>query len=152
MKSAVLTTNPQNESLAVVLASEPEPSGCYHLATIGDDPGRALPVELDPALGYLASFTSEDSRRVQRQALATVARLLRHDLTGCDHHTAIAGIAWHRLNNSVVKAIATKLATAKTASGETVSPATANRKLDAVRAVLRQACRELRSSRISMLL
>ncbi len=91
-----------------------------------------LQIDQNPAIGYLAALRTEEGRRVQRQALASVARLLRHDLTDAPHHQAILSIEWHCLNNAHLKAIATRLATLH-------SPKTANRKLDAVRGVLKQA-------------
>ncbi len=113
MKSDALVTNQENRALATV-------------AAVG------LAIDQHPAIGYLAALRTEGGRRVQTQALASVARLLRHDLATEPHQAAILAIEWHRLNNAHVKAIATSLAAIH-------SPKTANRKLDAVRGVLRQA-------------
>jgi len=115
MKSAALVTNDKNTS-------------SFTIEPVDAD----LTAHINPAIGYLASLRTEQGRRVQTQALATVAKLLRSSLADCDHQTAIAGIQWQILNNSFLKAVSSKLATMH-------SPKTANRKLDAVRGVLRQA-------------
>jgi site-specific recombinase XerD len=115
MKSITLITN-QNEQALVLL----------------ETPGTGLAIHQNPATGYLAALRTEGGRRVQKQALASVARLLRRNLATATHDEAVLAIEWHALNNAHVKAIATKLAAQH-------SPKTANRKLDAVRGVLRQA-------------
>ena len=79
----------------------------------------------DPAVAYLASLTSEESRRTQANALRSVARLFRRPLEG---------FPWHSLRAVHTRALRALLA-------GTVAPATANRYLSAVREVLKCARR-----------
>ncbi len=94
--------------------------------------GASLPVERHPAVGYLSALRTQAGRRVQTEALAHVARLLRHDLADASHQDAIMSVQWHALTNSHLKAISTQLSAS-------LAPKTANRKLDAVRGVMKQA-------------
>jgi integrase/recombinase XerC len=65
------------------------------------------------------------------ESLASIARML--DPTApADNQAAILGIEWHRLENAHVEAIRTRLA-------ESLSPNTANKKLAALRGVLKKA-------------
>ena len=113
MKSEPFATNQTEQALTIIT-------------------GASLPVERHPAIGYLSALRTDGGRRVQTEALASVARLLRHDLAKANHQNAIMGIEWHTLTNSHLKAISTQLSA-------TLAPKTANRKLDAVRGVLKQA-------------
>lgn len=93
--------------------------------------GAALAIEKHPGIAYLASLGS-GSRRTMRESLASIARLLREDLATADDQTAILSIEWHALTVAHAKAIRTKLA-------ESYAPNTANKKLAALRGVLKNA-------------
>ena len=90
-----------------------------------------IPLDQHPAAVYLASLTSERSRRVMHQALRTIAALL----TGQDAKTAdIFTVKWSALRYQHTAAIRSRLA-------EEFSAATTNRLLSALRGVLKEAWR-----------
>jgi len=94
-------------------------------------PAAELSIHQNPAAAYLASLGT-NSRRTMRESLASIARMLRHDLAGTTDEAAILSIEWHRLENAHLEAIRTRLA-------ETLAPNTANKKLAALRGVLKKA-------------
>jgi site-specific recombinase XerD len=90
-----------------------------------------LPLDRHPAAVYLASLTSERSRRVMEQALRTIAALL----TGQNAKEAdILNVNWAALRYQHTAAIRSHLA-------EEFSAATTNRLLSALRGVLKEAWR-----------
>ncbi len=90
-----------------------------------------LPLDRHPAAVYLASLTSERSRRVMHQALRSIAALL----TGGDPRTVdILLLDWGALRYPHTAALRARLA-------ETHSAATTNRLLSALRGVLKEAWR-----------
>jgi site-specific recombinase XerD len=90
-----------------------------------------LPLDQHPAAVYLASLSSERSRRVTAQALRTVAALI----TGEDPRQAdIIMLNWGALRYPHTAAIRAKLL-------QVFSPATTNRLLSALRGVLKEAWR-----------
>jgi site-specific recombinase XerD len=92
---------------------------------------EAVPLDRHPAAVYLASLTSERSRRVMHQALRTIAALL----TGQDAKNAdILTVNWAALRYQHTAAIRSRLA-------EDFSAATTNRLLSALRGVLKEAWR-----------
>jgi integrase/recombinase XerD len=93
-------------------------------------PGPGLAIHQNPATAYLASLSS-DSRRTMAESLASIARMLRPELPA-NNQAAILAVEWHLLENAHVEAIRTKLA-------ETLAPNTANKKLAALRGVLKKA-------------
>lgn len=103
-------------------------------------PAAELARHENPATGYLALLKTKDARRVQLQALASVARLLRDDLpeptdgdtAQSQHEAAVFSTPWHLIDNTTLQFVATRLS-------EMHTPKTANRKLAAVRGVLKQA-------------
>jgi site-specific recombinase XerD len=86
-----------------------------------------LPLDRHPAAVYLASLTSEHSRRVMAQGLRTLAQIL----TGNPDFLALN---WGLLRYPHTAAVRARLA-------ESYSPATANRLLSALRGVLKETWR-----------
>lgn len=88
----------------------------------------SLETDVNPALVYIASLASVRSRRVQRQALDTIALLMTEG--------AVSAIdfPWHRLRYQHVAAIRAMLI-------EQYQPATINRLLSALRRTLKEAWR-----------
>ena len=90
-----------------------------------------LPLDRHPAAVYLASLSSERSRRVTAQALRAITALI----TGEDPHQAnILRLNWAALRYPHTAAIRARLA-------QDFRPATANRLLSALRGVLKEAWR-----------
>jgi len=89
-----------------------------------------LQIHENPAVAYIAKL-SGGSRRAMIEALASIARLLRRDLPRSNKEAMLA-IEWHTLTNAHVQAVRSKLA-------ESLAPNTANKKLAALRGVLRKA-------------
>lgn len=83
-----------------------------------------LPADRTPALVYLASLGSKQSRRSMRSGLDAVAKLLGAE--------SFAAVPWHLLRYQHVAAVRTALA-------ERYPPATANHHLTAVRMVARHS-------------
>lgn len=115
MRIDVSATNPNSEAIALVEAT-----------------GAGLPIHQQPATAYIASLRSADSRRTMTEALGSIAKMLRHDLAGLSNKAAMMATDWHRLENSHVEAICTKLA-------EAYSPNTANKKRAALLGVLKKS-------------
>lgn len=115
MRINLSATNPNSEAIALVEAT-----------------GAGLAIHRQPATAYIASLRSADSRRTMTEALGSIAKMLRHDLAGLKNRDAMAAIDWHRLENSHVEAICTKLA-------EAYSPNTANKKRAALLGVLKKS-------------
>ena len=90
-----------------------------------------LPLDRHPAAVYLASLTSERSRRVTAQALRAITALI----TGDDPRTAdFLALNWSALRYAHTAALRSKLA-------QEYSPATANRLLSALKGVLKECWR-----------
>ena len=90
-----------------------------------------LPLDRHPAAVYLASLSSERSRRVTAQALRTITALL----TGEDPKRAdMLALNWAALRYPHTAALRARLT-------QDFSPATANRLLSALRGVLKEAWR-----------
>lgn len=90
-----------------------------------------LPLDQHPAAVYLASLTSERSRRVTAQALRAISALI----TGDDPRTAdFLALNWPALRYAHTAALRSKLA-------QEYSPATANRLLSALKGVLKECWR-----------
>lgn len=125
MRRLLLATNP------VISASAPIE---VELVTESLDARSADPAPLavheHPAAAYLASL-STNSRRTMAESLGSIAQMLRPELSG-DPGAAVLAVEWHRLENAHVEAIRTKLA-------ESLAPNTANKKLAALRGVLKKA-------------
>ena len=90
--------------------------------------GLRAPAEVFPAMIYLASLTSFDSRATMRDGLKRAARALE---LPADQW---ASIPWHTLDSAVLARLRTLLA-------EQYAPSTANLTLQAVRGVLRESWR-----------
>jgi site-specific recombinase XerD len=88
-----------------------------------------VPVEQDPALVYLASLDSPNSRRVMRDALNAVTRILYNGLLA-----DLRDVEWASFRYSHVAAMRSLLA-------ERYKPATVNKILSGVKGVLREAWR-----------
>src|SRR5664280_1114574 len=101
----------------------------FHLLVQTDD---LLPVPVaDPARHPVAVYLARlapGSRRSQKGALETMSQLFTSDRLGID------ALPWHRLGYQPTQALRAVVA-------ERLSPATANRHLAALRAVLREAWR-----------
>lgn len=86
----------------------------------------------NPATTYLASLTSEQSRRVMLNALQTVATCLLDDGANCVED--ITHITWQNIRYEHVQIIKARL-------HERYSPSSTNRMLSALRGVMREAWR-----------
>jgi site-specific recombinase XerD len=111
MRRGLLETNPANGALTVTKGVHP------------------LAIHQNPAAAYLASL-STGSRRTMSESLLSIARMLRPELP--NNPAAVLSVEWHQLENTHIEAIRTRLA-------ESLAPNTANKKLAALRGVLKKA-------------
>lgn len=95
----------------------------------------AVPPERNPALAYLASLASPDSRATQRSALAMIARRVDPSLSGSGPADAVESFPWHGLRAVHTTAVAASL------RQDEYEPATRRRMLCALRGVVFESWR-----------
>lgn len=98
------------------------------LATLPTPGGLGAPADVPPAVTYLASLASLDSRATMRDGLKRAARVLGLPAASWER------LPWHTLDAAVLGRLRTLLA-------EQYAPSTANLTLQAVRGVLRESWR-----------
>lgn len=124
----VQSSTPKRCIIAVMNNSHPARPALLYRELIAPN---TLPFDQNPAVVYLASLSSERSRRVMAQALRSIAALL----TGQDARTVdFLALSWSAIRYPHTAAIRARLM-------EQYSPATTNRTLSALRGVLKEAWR-----------
>jgi len=92
------------------------------------------PLDRNPAAVYLASLTSDKSRRTMSNALRTIVALLTYQQVDGVTHEAMLRLNWHDLRYQHTAAVRAMLI-------DEYSPATVNRMLSALRGVIKEAWR-----------